>query len=346
MSEELRLDSEHAFIESMESQLAEQLEAGRKLVTIDLSGVLELPSTYISPLRTALDVVRGLGAELRFRCLPELAGRLEAEGLPCDIVSDRSDRMSLIETVSEFDLLDGWLVAKEPDSRALVADFEGWFDELLATTREIHIDLRPRRFISPRFAKSVVSCARRAKRAGLEVLIKVTDAQELALSQITGAESIAFDREPLLRQPTAVMQVMAGARESIHDALEGALAADAKGGRERRGDVRLSIRNAFVVYSLADRGRRRTRIVDISQGGLGFYSSTPVPVDQIVKLQLQLPAFITPERIVGKIASCRQTTMADGSLAYRVGVRYSAPISPRLDARLLLLEKSGEALAP
>lgn len=347
----LQEEDEHAFLESLQTSLAEQLEAGTKQVSIDLTGVLQMPEAFMQPLRTAVDVVGGLGATLRYRCHNSLAPLLEAAGLPYEVVSaPEVEQLPLVESeVSEFTLDDEWLVAHEPNDAVLIADFEFWFEDLLSSREAIQVDLRPRRFVSPRFARAIVECARRARDEGKAMTIRVTSAQELALSQIDDAlDLIQIDRAPLVRRPTEVMRSVDRATQAVNEAFRQVVAgADQRHGRERRLDVRLSIRNAYVIYQTApDTERRRTRLEDISIGGLGFLSSTPIEAEQMMRLHLQLPAFLSPERVIGKVASCHLCELDDGSQAFRIGIRYAAPLSERLEARLRLLQATGGDRAP
>ncbi len=340
--EALQYSDEQAFVDSLQSALASQLEAGQRTITLDLTGVVELPPSFIPALRTAVQICGDLGTQVLYRCSPQLAPQLAAESLPHEAVVDRTDeRLPLIETVTEFEFGDGWIVAREPDESAVVADFEFWFDEVAARGEpEIRIDLRPRRYLSPTLAHALVTRATRASRQGQQVRIRVTSAQELALAQISGSSAILLDREPVINRQTEVMRTIDRATQSIHEAFSEAMTSGG-GGRNRRVDARLAIRNAYVIYQPENEGdRRRTRLLDISRGGLGFFSSTPLELDRILKLHLQLPAFLNPERVVGKIASCALVELDDGSRAYRVGVSYAAQISTLLDARLRLLERT------
>lgn len=301
---------EVAFMEALLGHIAARLDAGETHLEVDLTGVLSMPETFFDALVAAVDTTAGAGGELTFVCSPELATALDDAGhaltIPHSVVM--GEGVADDEPAGPVEIKDGKLVAHALDDAQLIEAFERSFEELAGRQGEIRIDLRNLPYLSPELGKTLVLFAIQARELDKPFRVEVTAAQERVLRILPGAAFMEFERQATAEPSRGEMPTYQ---------------APAEDERERRQTLRLRIENAFVVISdaRAPGARLRTRLLDISRGGLSFLSEGEVAIGRTLTIYLELPAFLPPTRVIGEVVRCRKV-LHDGEEGYRTGVQY------------------------
>ena len=263
---DLDYDDEEAFMNSFLNHVEERLNSGETDIPVNLAGIVSLPGPYIEALEAAVLAAEGAGARLWFFCTPEFSALLDQLGksraVPHEMIEPEVVDVPLDERRSAFELLDDWLIAREPDERDMLRQFQDNLVLMFDECAKIQLDLRKMPYLSQQLCKTLVLTAIQANEQGKPIRLKLTASQQKTLMKVPGSEFFEMPRETRRANTQQVRNLHTASQKLKRLAATAHEKSSSQSADERRECIRLRVNNAFILYKLESSSNKlKTRVV-------------------------------------------------------------------------------------